>query len=208
MPESHALRGVYLLTADEPDTARLLARLQPLLGGIALLQYRNKTADANLQRTQAEALQALCRNAGVPLVINGDVALAQAIGAGVHLPGDGGDVAAARARLGAGAVIGISCYDELARAERAKADGASYISFGAFHASPSKLTTRRAPLQLLRDAAPLGLPRVAIGGLTPDNCGAVIDAGAELVAVISGIQSAADPQAALAAYRARFGLDD
>jgi thiamine-phosphate pyrophosphorylase len=208
MPDSPALRGVYLITADEPDTARLLARLQPLLGGIALLQYRNKAADATLQRVQATALQAACRAAGVPLVINGDVALAQAVGAGVHLPGDGdgGDVAAARARLGAEAVIGISCYDELARAERAKADGASYISFGAFHASPSKRTTRRAPLQLLRDAAPLGLPRAAIGGLTPDNCGAVIHAGAELVAVISGIQSAADPQAALRAYRARFGL--
>lgn len=207
MSSTFAPRGVYLITPDEPDTARLLARTRPLLPHVALLQYRNKAADGALQRAQAEALQEACSQAGVPLLINGDIALARAVGAaGVHLPGDGGDIRAARDVLGAAAVIGISCYDELARAERAAEHGASYLSFGAFFASPSKRTTRRAPAQLLHDAAHFGLPRAAIGGITPDTCAPLIAAGAELIATISSVYAAPDPLAAVQAYRRHFGL--
>ncbi|MEQ4573958.1 MAG: thiamine phosphate synthase [Gammaproteobacteria bacterium] len=202
-----AVRGVYLVTPDEPDTERLLARTRPLLGGIAWLQYRNKQADAALRREQASALQALCAAAGVPLIVNDDAKLAQAVGAaGVHLGANDGDIAEVRALLGPEAIVGAGCYDQLERAERAVAAGASYVGFGAFFTSPSKRTTCRATPQLLRDAAPLGVPRVAIGGLTPDNCGPAIDAGAELVATISSVYSADDPLAVLRAYRARFGL--
>ncbi|MGL4693557.1 MAG: thiamine phosphate synthase, partial [Stenotrophomonas maltophilia] len=94
-------RGVYLITPDEPDTARLLARTAPLLAaGATWLQYRNKTADAALRHAQAAALQGLCQQYAVPLIINDDVALAQAVGAaGVHLGEDDGDIARARALL-------------------------------------------------------------------------------------------------------------
>lgn len=199
-------RGVYLITPDEPDTARLLARTAPLLAaGATWLQYRNKTADAALRLQQATALQALCGQHGVPLIINDDPALAHAVGAaGVHLGGTDGDIGAARALLGSDAIIGASCYDQLANAARAVAEGASYVAFGAFFPTTTKVTASRATPDLLRQSAALGVPRVAIGGLSPDNVGPVIAAGADLVAVVSGIFAAPDPVAAQRAFLAQF----
>ena len=199
-------RGVYLITPDESDTARLLARVEPLLAaGTTWLQYRNKAATAALRHEQAAALQALCARHGVPLLINDDARLAQAVGAaGVHIGEDDGGVATARALLGPAALIGASCYDEPALAREAVAAGASYVAFGAFFPSRSKATTRRATPALLRQSAALGVPRVAIGGLTPDNVGPVIAAGADLVAVISSVFEAPDPVSTLHAYLACF----
>ncbi len=199
-------RGVYLITPDEADTARLLARTAPLLAaGATWLQYRNKTADAALHLQQATALQALCAQHGVPLIINDDPALAHAVGAaGVHLGGTDGDIGAARALLGPDALIGASCYDQLANAERAVAEGASYVAFGAFFPTTTKVTTSRATPDLLRQSAALGVPRVAIGGLSPDNVGPIIAAGADLVAVVSGIFAAPDPVATQRAFLAQF----
>lgn len=197
-------RGLYLVTPDEPDTARLLLRVLPLLPlGPALLQYRNKAAAPARRREQALALLGVCRRAGVPLVVNDDAALAHEIGAaGVHLGRDDGGVAAARKVLGAEAIIGVSCYDDLDRAAAAAAAGADYLAFGAMYASASKPQARRAPLSVLRDAARFGLPRVAIGGLTPDNAGPVLDAGADFLAVIGAVFDAADPPAATRAFLA------
>ncbi|WP_269792071.1 thiamine phosphate synthase [Stenotrophomonas sp. Iso1] len=207
----HALtapRGVYLITPDETDSARLLERVKPLLAGTTWLQYRNKAVDASNRLTQAQALQALCAAANVPLIINDDAALAHAVGAaGVHLGEDDGDIAAARALLGPQAIIGASCYDQLELAQRAVQAGASYVAFGAFFPSRSKITPRRASPELLRQSAALGVPRVAIGGLTPDNSRPVVEAGADLIAIISGVFSEADPVAALQAYRRCFTLD-
>lgn len=198
-------RGLYLITPDDADTPRLLARVAAVLPEAALLQYRNKTADAALRRTQAEALAALCRDHGVPLVINDDAALALEIGAaGVHLGEDDGDVAAARAALGEAAIVGVSCYDEPSRARAGAGAGASYIAFGAFFPSGTKPNARRATPGLLRDSADLGLPRVAIGGITPDNARGLVDAGADLLAVIGGVFEAPDPVAAARAFRALF----
>jgi len=203
---SPAPRGVYLITPDEPDTARLLARTAPLLAaGATWLQYRNKSASDALRREQATALQALCAAHGVPLIVNDDPELAQAIGAaGVHLGGTDGDIGAARSLLGPDAIIGASCYDQLANAERAVAAGASYVGFGAFFPTTTKVTSSRAHPDLLRQSAALGVPRVAIGGLSPDNVGPIIDAGADLLAVVSGIYAAQDPVATQRAYLARF----
>lgn len=203
------LRGLYLITPDEADTARLLARVAlPLGAGIVLLQYRNKAADAALKREQATALQALCAQAGVPLVVNDDVALAAGIGAaGVHLGEDDGDIAAARARLGPHAIVGASCYDEIECAERAVATGASYVAFGAFFPTTTKVTTRRATLQLLHDAKPLGVPLAAIGGITPANARPLVEAGADLIAVVGGVFDAPDPLAAIRAYNACFSQE-
>lgn len=201
-PARPAVTGLYLITPDETDTASLLARTTPLLAaGVTWLQYRNKTAGSALRHEQASALQELCSQAGVPLVINDDVRLARAIGAaGVHLGEDDGDIAAARALLGGGAIIGSSCYDELERAARAVAAGASYVAFGAFFPTRSKSGTRHAGTGLLAEAARLGVPRVAIGGITPDNARSLVNAGADLVAVISGVYDAPDPIAAVHDY--------
>lgn len=198
-------RGLYLITPDEPDSARLLARVAPVLPFASCLQYRNKRADPGLRERQASALRLLCRDAGVPLIINDDAALAARIGAdGVHLGEHDGELAAARALLGDAAIVGVSCYDQLARAEIAAQAGADYIAFGAFFPSPTKPHARRASPVLLQAAARLGLVRVAIGGITPDNARPLVNAGADLVAVISGVFDATDPVAAAQAYRACF----
>ncbi|WP_407352592.1 thiamine phosphate synthase [Luteimonas sp. R10] len=200
-----APRGLYLITPDEPDTERLLRRVRPVLRSATWLQYRNKTADPGLRRTQAAALRELCAEAGVPLIVNDDPGLARAVGAaGVHLGEGDGDAAAARALLGAEAIVGVSCYDDAARAGRAAAAGASYVAFGAFFPTRSKAVTRHATPALLRAAAALGVPRVAIGGITPDNAGTLVAAGADLVAVIGAVFDAPDPAAAARALRRCF----
>jgi thiamine-phosphate pyrophosphorylase len=206
-PQSGAApRGLYLITPDEGDTARLLARTAPLLAaGVTWLQYRNKTAGEALRHQQASALQTMCASAGIPLIVNDHLRLAKAVGAaGVHLGEDDGDVPAARALLGPGTILGVSCYDQLALAETAAAAGADYVAFGAFFPTRSKQGTRQASPELLSQAKRLGIPRVAIGGITPDNAGALIDAGADLIAVIAGVYEAPDPVAAVHAYRRCF----
>lgn len=182
-------RGLYLLTPDEPDTLRLLARVAPALAaGVRWLQYRNKRADAALRRHQASELLRLCTDCGVPLIINDDWRLAAELGAdGAHLGAEDGDLRAARAALGPQAILGASCYDALERAERAIEAGASYVAFGAFFPSGTKPLARPAPLSLLQQAAHWPLPKVAIGGLRPDNADAVIRAGADLIAVIGAV---------------------
>lgn len=197
--------GLYLITPDMPDTALLLARVAAVLPHTALLQYRNKSADAALRREQAHALRQLCHDHGVAMLVNDDWRLAREIGAdGAHLGEDDGELSTARAALGVQAILGASCYDSLARAQAAVQAGASYLAFGAFFPSPTKPHARRASPQLLADAARFGLPRVAIGGITTDNAGALVDAGADFIAVISGVFDAPDPLAAARAYAAHF----
>ncbi len=201
------LSGLYAVTPDLDDTTELLRRVgQALQGGLRLLQYRNKPAAAALRREQAGALLALCRAQSVPLVINDDLQLALEIGAdGAHLGREDGDLAAARAALGPGKLLGISCYDDIGRAREAKRVGADYVAFGSFFASPTKPAAVRAPLTLLGAAkAGLGLPVCAIGGITLQNAPQLIAAGADLLAVITDLFEAPDIRARAAAYTSLF----
>ena len=100
--------------------------------------------------------------------------------------------------------LGASCYDDLGRARAAAAAGADYLAFGAFFPSATKPLARRATPALLAGAAALGLPRVAIGGVTPDNARPLVEAGAALLAVVGGIFDAPDPAAATRALAALF----
>ena len=199
--------GLYLVTPDQADGDALFAAVAALLPARpALVQYRNKLADAAARRDQATRLLALCRGAGVPLVINDDLPLALAIGAdGVHLGRDDGDPAEARRALGPGRILGVSCYDEWARAEAGAAAGVDYLAFGAVYPSPTKPHAPRAGLELLtRAKAELGLPVAAIGGITLGNAPPLVAAGASLLAVISDVFSAPDPVARAAAYAGLF----
>lgn len=200
------LRGVYLITPDCADTDLLLARTATALGaGIALLQYRNKTADATLGRHQAEQLRRLTDEFGVPLLINDHIDLARSVGAdGVHLGGDDAPIESARATLGDRAMIGASCYADPARAHAAVRRGADYIAFGAFASSNTKPGAARASPALLTAAANLGVPRVAIGGVDAVVAPALVAAGAELLAVISFVYEAPDPASAVRALRNAF----
>jgi thiamine-phosphate pyrophosphorylase len=189
------LRGLYAITPDESDTVRLVRKVRKALaGGARMLQYRNKSADATLRREQSVALLALCRAARVPFIINDDLDLASALGAdGVHLGRDDIPVAAARARLDKEKLLGVSCYDRLDLAVDARNVGADYVAFGSAFPSTTKPGAPQAPLSLYREAkAHLGLPIVAIGGITPENARVVIRAGADAVAVISGLFGAPD----------------
>lgn len=200
-------RGLYAIT-DGPREDLVNAVAAAIAGGARLVQYRDKTPDAARRVLEAGALHQLCRAHGVPLIINDDVALALTIGAeGVHLGEDDDAVLDAREALGPTAIIGVSCYDSLERAQELVAAGADYIAFGAFFPSPTKPQARRASLDLLRQSAALGVPRVAIGGITPDNAGLLVDAGADYLAIISAIFRADDIRAAAQCFTDLFPAD-
>jgi thiamine-phosphate pyrophosphorylase len=206
-PSPSRWRGLYAITPDETDTEVLACKVAMLLAGRpALLQYRNKLADRRLRRAQAVRLAGLCRAAGVPLIVNDDLALALETGAdGVHLGRDDGDLPEARHALGAGRILGASCYDEWRRVETAVAAGADYVAIGAMFASPTKPRTARAPLDLLgRARREFDLPVVAIGGITLANAASVITAGADLLAAIGDVFNAPDPGARAAAFGELF----
>lgn len=199
-------RGLYLLTPDEADTERLLRRTRPLLdAGVAMLQYRNKPAPPALRVEQAKALADACRATGTPFIVNDDWKLALSVDAdGAHLGQEDGELRQARQALGPDRLLGASCYDRIDLAERAAAEGADYLAFGAFFPSGTKPVARRAETGLLKQAEKFLLPRVAIGGITPENAQTLIDAGADLVAVIGAVFDAADPVAVVRAFNQRF----
>jgi thiamine-phosphate pyrophosphorylase len=200
-------RGLYALTPDEPDTAALVAAVRAAVsGGAAAVQYRNKRADPVRRRAQAAALAALCRAARVPLIVNDDLELALEIdAAGVHLGRDDGDLAAARRRLPPGKLLGASCYDRLEGAALAVAAGADYVAFGSVFPSPTKPEAVRAPLALFGEAKRrLGVPLVAIGGITLDNAPEAVAAGADALAVITALFSADDVAARARSFTALF----
>lgn len=192
---SARIKGLYAITPDEQDTAELLRKARLVLsGGARVLQYRNKTAGTELRLEQAGALRGLTLEFSVPLVINDDVALAQQVGAdGVHLGGEDGSVAAARSVLGKSKLIGVSCYNRAALAHAAVQQGADYVAFGSFFSSAVKPDAVTAAPDLLRQARrEIAVPIVAIGGITIGNGAQLLEAGANALAVISAVFSAAD----------------
>lgn len=203
------MRGLYVITRPLPGGGEALATAveATLQGGARLVQYRDKGADYARRVEEVRALLAVCRAHDVPLIVNDDVALAAETGAdGVHLGKDDSDVPAARERLGARALIGASCYNELERALAAERRGASYVAFGSFYPSPTKPEAVCAEPALLTEArARLSVPICAIGGITPANGGALIRAGADLLAVLSGVFDAEDKTTAAAAFARLFG---
>ncbi len=206
---STRIAGLYAITPDLEDTADLCYRVRAALaGGARVLQYRNKSASPALRLEQAQALQALCAARGVPLIINDHPELALQTGAaGVHLGGDDGDIAAARAALGPDRLLGASCYDRLELAERALAAGADHVAFGSFFPSSVKPGAVRPPLSLLAEARRrFPAPLVAIGGITAANAPQLIAAGADAVAVISTIFAAPDIEAATREVQSLFEL--
>ena len=207
MPTPQPGRGLYAIT-DGPRADLCEVVAQALAGGAKLLQYRDLSDDAARRHAEATALVQLCRARRVPLIIDHDIALAQAVGAdGVHLGRDDDDPTAVRAVLGEHAIVGVSCYGSLPRAQAAARAGASYVSFGAFFPSPTKPLAACVPTDLLRQSAALGVPRVAIGGITPDNGASLVEAGAEYLAAISAVFAAADVRTAAQRFADLYSLD-
>jgi len=190
-----AIAGLYAITPDLADTPELLRKVRlALQGGARVLQYRNKTADAALQLQQASTLRNLTREFDTTYIVNDDAALAAQVDAdGVHLGGEDGSVAAARALLGATKIIGVSCYNRAPLAMAAVQQGADYVAFGAFFPSSVKPEAVKAEVSMLRAARKeMDVPIVAIGGITLQNGAELVQAGATSLAVISGLWDAPD----------------
>ncbi|MGD8907907.1 MAG: thiamine phosphate synthase [Chromatiales bacterium] len=200
MDKRDALHGLYAITDPQlcPDET-LPAQVELALdGGCRLIQFRDKRPDRAMRQWLAERLLESCRRRQALLIINDDIQLARDIGAdGVHLGKHDTDPAEARSQLGNAAIIGVSCYNRLDLAMNAAARGADYLAFGRFFPSRSKPHAVQAEPHLLAQArAAIGLPLVAIGGITPENGAPLITAGADMLAVIHGVFGQPDVRAA------------
>lgn len=206
MPES--LTGLYVLTDPDliPD-AELADRVrQAIEGGATAVQYRDKRAGYDGHLKRARALRTVTRELGALLIVNDDPGLAVAVDAdGVHLGKDDPEVANARAVVGR-RLIGVSCYNDFERAVAAERQGADYVAFGSFYPTTTKSDTAAASPELLRRAkTELRLAVVAIGGITPENGAVLTAAGADALAVASGVFAADDPRRAAERFRAILG---
>lgn len=190
--------GLYAVTPDEDDTDRLLMLTEAVLrGGATTLQYRHKTASPELAREQASALRALTRRYGAWLVINDHVDLARSVEAdGIHVGHTDQSIATLRAELGNEICLGASCYGSLERVEEMVQAGADYVALGGFYASRVKKYPVTTPLSSIGEARRHGVPVVVIGGITADNAAPLVEAGADAIAVISGLYASPDPEAA------------
>ena len=202
------MRGLYLITNDDP-LQLLLEKLEVALatGHIAILQYRRKKVAKADQPDEVEQIQALCETYQVPFVINDDLELAEQFGLGVHLGQSDGEITDAAARLSQGVIIGRICLNSLELAEKAIAEGATYVAFGAVYATSTKPEAGNVGIEVIQQAKQkFDVPICAIGGLTVENSQLVIDAGASLCAVISDIlgRSTAEIPARVAAWAQLF----
>jgi thiamine-phosphate pyrophosphorylase len=198
--------GLYAITREAYRNEQALAEVvsAAIRGGAAVVQYRAKSSRDPLR--EAASLLSVCRDGGVPLIINDDVELARRVGAdGVHVGKDDLSLTEARDVLGPNAIIGVSCYDSVDLAVRAEAGGANYVAFGRFFPSKTKPDAPCARLETLAEAKRrLCIPIVAIGGVTPENGGLLLKAGADLLAVIEAVFGAPHPGLAAAEFLPLF----
>ncbi|MBL8490982.1 MAG: thiamine phosphate synthase [Rhodocyclaceae bacterium] len=207
MTAAEGLRGLYAITPRDNLLPRLSAMVSMALdGGVRLVQYRNDFAPPPLRRAQAAEMVRICRAAGARLIVADDVRLTLEVGAdGVHLGRGDGDPAAARQVLGPGRILGVSCYDDLARAESATAAGADYLAVGSVFASATKPDATRASLQTVAEAKRrFAVPVAAAGGITLQNVQQVLAAGADMVAVVTDLFDTMDIRGRAAAYGKLF----
>ena len=170
-------------------------------GPVAAFQFRVKDIDPEEAARLAEPLKAICDEFDVAFIVNDDVALAQRLGAdGVHLGQGDESLKNARAALGKDVQIGITCHDSRHLSMEAGEGGANYVAFGAFFPTETKETQYKPELDIVQWwAEMMEIPCVAIGGITPDNCRPLIDAGADFLAVSGAVWN--DPAGPAAAVR-------
>ena len=180
---------------------RLARALEAGKDVVAAFQFRVKGLDQHDAAALAEPLQAICAEHDVAFIVNDSIALAKRLKAdGVHLGQGDGDVGEARDELGRDAQIGVTCHASRHLALEAGEAGADYVAFGAFFPSETKNTEHRAELDLIDWWHEMvEIPSVAIGGITPENCRPLIDAGADFLAV-SGAVWSGDEVAAIRAF--------
>ncbi len=196
--------GLYAITNTQkwPGSNILSAVEGAIEGGAQAIQYRQMQHPTDI--STLKKLLTLCTSRQVPLIINDDVALAIDLGAdGVHLGKTDTGIADARTQLGDSRIIGATCYNSTELAYKAQNEGATYVAFGSFFPSKTKPGASPADMGILADLK-LNIPIVAIGGITPENGGALLDAGVDMLAVIDGVFGRIDPKSAATEYRRLF----
>jgi len=182
---------LYLITPPRIETTTFPATLAQALDGgdVACLQLRLKDAQDDDICQAVEALLPLCRERGVPLILNDRPDLARQTGCdGVHIGQEDATYADARKAVGQNGTVGVTCHDSRHLGMEAAERGADYVAFGAFFATETKQASTRAPVKILEWWSEIMLvPVVAIGGITPDNCTPLVRAGADFLAVVSAV---------------------
>ena len=173
-------------------------------GDVAAFQFRVKGIDQHEAAALAAPLQAICAAHDCAFIVNDSIGLAKRLGAdGVHLGQGDGDVRDAREQLGREAQIGVTCHASRHLALEAGEAGADYVAFGAFFPSTTKVSEHRPELELLQWwQAMMELPCVAIGGITPANCGPLVTAGADFLAVSAAVWNGDEAENVRAFHRA------
>ncbi|MDY0136192.1 MAG: thiamine phosphate synthase [Thiomicrospira sp.] len=202
------LHGLYAITDPQlsPGLVVIEHVRQALLGGAKVIQYRDKTSPFEQQLTIAKQLKTLCDQHQAWLIINDSIELAkQSQAHGLHIGKDDAALAQARQQLGEQAIIGVSCYNDLSRAQQMQNLGANYVAFGRFFPSQTKPHAPQADITTLQQAKQtLHIPVVAIGGINKTNAPDLVQAGAHSLAVIQGVFAQADIRQAAADISALF----
>jgi len=211
--DARATTRLYLITPPALDPDRFAKELDEALAGgdVACLQLRLKDVEDEEVRRAAHILQPIAQQRGVAFIMNDRPDLAAELDCdGVHVGEEDMPYAEARRLLGPDRIVGVTCGDTRHRALVAAEAGADYVAFGAFFPSGTKAAKHRAQPELLRDwSETTVVPCVAIGGITQANCGPLVEAGADFLAVIGAIWSyPRGPRAGVREFNdvfARFG---
>lgn len=190
------LSGLYVITNEDlmPETHFLSMAEAAIISGASVLQYRDKSSNKSIRLHQAKSLKKLCDRHHVYFIINDDIELAKQVNAdGIHIGKDDVSINETRKRIGANKIIGVSCYNQQTLALDAIKNGADYIAFGSFFGSSIKPDAPRANAELI-SALKLkhNTPICCIGGITLENQSPLLEAGTDMLAVISDIFSQAD----------------
>jgi thiamine-phosphate pyrophosphorylase len=211
--ETRATTRLYLITPPTLDAERFANELEEALAGgdVASLQLRLKEVDDDTVRRAARVLKPVAQNRGVAFIMNDRPDLAAELDCdGVHVGEEDAPYPEARRLLGPDHIVGVTCGASRHRAIAAAEAGADYVAFGAFFPSMTKAAKHHADPELLRDwSETTVVPCCAIGGITQENCGPLVEAGADFLAVIGAIWSyPKGPRAAVAEFNevfARYG---
>jgi thiamine-phosphate pyrophosphorylase len=197
---------LYLVTPQAVDAAFADALAAALdAGDVACVQLRLKDVDDDAIRRACDALRPVAQSRDVAFILNDRPDLAAATGCdGVHVGQQDARYADARAALGRDRIVGVTCHDSVDLAIEAADAGADYVAFGAFFPTGTKAAKTKASPELLEQwSGVTTVPCVAIGGITADNCGALVEAGADFLAVVGGVWAHPDgPTAAVKAFNA------
>ena len=198
------LKGLYVI-ADAAciGADKIISKTDEVLSaGVKIIQYRDKVSTQNNRYKLAEKLRKLTQDYKCLLLINDDAQLASSVDAdGVHLGKDDISIEDTRRSLGKDKIIGASCYANYVNVQPAITASADYIAFGSFFPSLTKPNAPRAGIELIQQAKrDYKISVCAIGGITPENAHSLLEAGADMIAVISAVFNASSPKHAVQEY--------